>query len=66
MVSFIWILLIALKAFGVAFLASISWWLIILWPLIPIAVIVALALCGVTVGVGMLGLGSLVSRKRIR
>lgn len=32
--TIIWVVLIALKAFGVALL-GVSWWIIILWPIIP-------------------------------
>lgn len=43
LVGVVWIVLIILKLTGVALVAA-SWWLVLLWPLIPMVIIFILAL----------------------
>jgi hypothetical protein len=47
LIGIIWALILVLKIAGLAFVHT-SYWLIVLWPLIPIAILIVLGLLGVT------------------
>lgn len=61
MLIFLWLLGIGLKAFAVI---HVGWLIVLAWPLIPLAVLAVLALCGVAVGGALVGVGSLFNRRK--
>ena len=60
LVGVLWLILIVVKALGLALL-SVSWWIIILWPLVP--ALIALVLITVFGATWFAG-NSLLNRRR--
>ena len=47
LIGIAWVIILVLKIAGLAFVAT-SWWLIILWPLVPFLILFILAVLGIT------------------